>query len=131
MIVQYLAALALLVVIDGIWLGVVARGFYKEQLGPLMRDPILWPPAILFYLVYAGGLTILAIGAADRTGAWTTALALGAVVGLVAYGTYDLTNLATMKGFPVTVAVVDILWGTIVSATVAAAAWVIAARFTG
>lgn len=130
-LVQFLSVLVVLVVIDAIWLGVIARGFYQSQIGALMREPILWPAALAFYLLYSAGLTYLALGAADRSGSWTTALVTGAVVGLVAYGTYDLTNLAVMKGFTTTAAIVDLAWGTVLSGTVAALGWVIARRIVG
>jgi uncharacterized membrane protein len=131
MITQYASVLVLLVVIDAVWLGLVARGFYRDQIGTLMRDDILWTAAIAFYLLYAAGLTYFALGAADRTGSWLTALGTGAAIGLLAYGTYDLTNLATVRGFTPTIALVDMAWGTVLSAVVSAGAFVIANRITG
>ncbi len=121
--VQFACVLVVLVVIDAIWLGVVARGFYQSQIGTLMREPILWPAALAFYLLYAAGLTYLALGAADRSGTWTTALFTGAIVGLVAYGTYDLTNLAVHEGVHHHGRAGGPCLGTVLSGTAAAAGW--------
>jgi uncharacterized membrane protein len=129
--VQWLSVLGVITVLDGLWLGLIARSFYQNQLGPLMRDTVFWPAAIVFYLLYPLGLVLLALGPADRGGGWPMALGLGAIVGLVAYGTYDLTNLATLKGFTPTLAVVDLIWGTVLSATAAALGWLISARILG
>jgi uncharacterized membrane protein len=105
-------------VIDLIWLGVVARSFYQEQLGHLMRPSVNWAAAIVFYLLFVAGVVILAVWPAIERESAGQALALGAVLGLVCYAAYDLTNLATMKGFPLTVVFVDMAWGTVLCATV-------------
>ncbi len=130
-LIQYVSVLAVLVVVDAAWLGLVMRRFYADQLGPLLRDPVWWPPAVGFYLVYAGAITILVLAPADRSGSLATAVGLGAVLGLAAYATYDLSNLATLKGFPVAFALVDIAWGTVLTAVAAGAGWWIAGRFAG
>jgi uncharacterized membrane protein len=128
---QYLSVLVVLAVVDGIWLGVVARRFYQSAMGHLMRDDILWLPALAFYLIYGLGLTLLAVAPAARGGDWATAAGFGALVGLTAYGTYNLTNLATMRGFPWSVALVDLTWGTVLSAVTATLGLWIARWFTG
>jgi uncharacterized membrane protein len=108
--------LAAFLVIDLIWLGVVARGFYVSQLGPLLRDNPLIAPAALFYLAYVAGIVWFAVNPALADGSWRTAVLNGAILGLLAYGTYDMTNLATLKGWPLGVSIVDMLWGGAITA---------------
>lgn len=106
-------------IIDGIWLGLVARGFYKDQMGDLMSPNPSIAAATAFYLIFVFGLVWFAVSPALASGSWTTALVNGAVLGLVGYATYDLTNLAVMRGYPTTLAFVDLLWGTALSAAAA------------
>lgn len=116
----YAVALPTFLVIDLIWLGVVARSFYQGQMGHLMRTHVNWAAAIAFYLLFVAGIVVLAVGPAVERQSVAHALALGALLGLVTYAAYDLTNLATLEGFPVTVALVDLCWGTLLCATVSA-----------
>mgnify|MGYP001813955224 FL=1 len=113
-------ALPTFLVIDLIWLGVVARPFYQAQLGPLMRADVNWIAALLFYGIYVVGIVILAVLPAVEQESFSQAVVLGATLGLVAYAAYDLTNLATLNGFPATMAVVDLIWGTILTGGVSA-----------
>lgn len=106
-------------VIDGIWLGLIARGFYKSQMGDLMSPNPSIAAATVFYLIFVFGLVWFAVSPAIASGSWTTALINGALLGLVGYATYDLTNLAVMRGYPTTLAVVDLAWGTVLSAVAA------------
>ena len=115
----YLVTLVLLAAIDFVWLAFVSRGFYVAQLGDLMRPQPDLLAAALFYAVYAAGITHFATLPAVRGGGWSTALVQGALLGLVAYATYDLSNLATLKGWPMAMTVVDIAWGTVLTALVA------------
>jgi uncharacterized membrane protein len=112
----YLISVPVFFIIDMIWLGVVASSFYKNQLGDLMQ--ISWTPAIIFYLVYLIGLIIFAVYPGVLEGSWKTALIYGALFGFFTYATYDMTNLATLKDWPLAVVVVDIVWGTILGASV-------------
>ena len=107
--------------IDLVWLGVVARGFYQSQLGHLMREAPVWPAALLFYGLYIAGILVFAVLPSLEAGSLPRAVALGAFLGLVAYATFDLTSLALFRGFPVLVVSVDLVWGTVLTATVAAA----------
>ena len=116
----YFIALPTFLVIDMLWLGVFARSFYQAQLGHLMRPNVNWPAAIVFYLLFVLGIVVLAVGPAVERQSLAHALVLGALLGLVAYAAYDLTNLAVMDGFPLTVALVDLAWGAILCATVSA-----------
>jgi len=94
--------------IDMVWLGLVARGFYRRQLGGLLAEQVNWPAAVVFYLLYIAGIVVFVTLPAAREGSLARALGLGAFFGLVAYATYDLTNLATLKGWPLGVSLVDI-----------------------
>lgn len=115
-ITSYAVALGVLAVIDALWLGVVAREFYKSQLGELLREKPIWGVAVLFYLVHAAGIAVFAVPLSLTTGTWASALFYGALFGLCAYGAYDFTNLATLRGWPWTVSVVDLAWGTVATA---------------
>jgi uncharacterized membrane protein len=123
----YIVALPVFLIIDFLWLGFIASGFYKSQIGFLMGE-VRWVAALIFYAIFALGLTFFAIYPAVTKGTYATALVLGALFGFFTYATYDLTNLATLRGWPVTLVVVDILWGICLSATVALATMVIATR---
>jgi uncharacterized membrane protein len=111
-VILYLITLAVFFAVDMVWLGVVAKNFYRKHLGYLMGPKVGWPAAILFYLLFIAGLLIFAVRPALVAGAPIKALLLGAFLGLVAYATYDLTNQATVKDWPVVVTVVDLVWGT-------------------
>lgn len=116
--------------IDLVWLGIVARPFYQTHLGPMLRPDVRWGAAILFYLLFIAGILVFAVLPGVERASLGRAVALGAFFGLVAYATYDLTSLALVKGFPDIVAVVDMAWGTALSASVAAAGYA-AARWVG
>jgi len=114
----YAITLPTFLAIDLVWLGLVAKTFYKDKLGHLLRADVNWTAAIVFYLIFVLGMVILVVWPAIEKQSLTRALMLGALLGVVAYSAYDLTNLATMNGFPVLVAVVDIAWGAILCAGV-------------
>lgn len=124
----YLIALPVFFLIDMVWLGAVARNFYQKQIGHLMRPDVLWGPAILFYLLFVVGLVVFVIAPALDKKSFTHALFYGALFGLLSYATYDLTNLATLKNWPVLVTVVDLLWGTTLGALVSVLSFFIAGR---
>jgi len=118
----YLVSLAILGVLDGLWLGLVARKFYFGQLAPLLREPFALAPAAGFYFLYPLGLLVLAIAPGVEAGSWQRSAILGGVAGLLAYGTYNLTNMATLRGWPAPVSLVDVLWGGALSALTAGGA---------
>ncbi len=118
MILLYILTLAVFFVIDMIWLGVVAKGFYRRHLGFLMSPKVGWISAILFYLLFIVGLLVFVIRPALLTGIPLHALFYGALFGLISYATYDLTNLATIKDWPLVVTVVDLIWGTVLGSVV-------------
>ena len=101
--------------VDAVWLGFLAKNFYKQQLGPLMRERPIWSAVISFYTLYTLAIVILAALPASRNSSWETALLNGAVLGLAAYGTYDLSNIATLKSWPLAVTFVDMAWGTLLT----------------
>ncbi|KJS16297.1 MAG: membrane protein [Hoeflea sp. BRH_c9] len=107
--------------IDAVWLGLVAKGFYRSQLGDLMLESPRLSIAALFYVMYSAAVVILASAPAARSGSIQDALLLGAIFGFAAYGTYDITNLSTLKNWPVMMSLVDIAWGTALTALAAAA----------
>ncbi len=111
----YLVVLAAFFVIDMIWLGLVAKKFYREQLGSLMRTGVNWPAAIIFYLLFILGLVFFIVYPAVEQGSWFYALWTGAFFGLICYATYDLTNLATLKNWPLKMTIVDLIWGSVLS----------------
>ncbi len=120
-VTSYLATAAVFLVIDALWLGIVARTFYARQLGELMRPDPNFVVAGLFYLVYVVGIVYLAVRPGWQANSLGVAAVHGIVLGLVAYGTYDLTNLATIRNWPLPVAVVDVIWGTALTAVSATA----------
>ena len=111
--------------IDMIWLGFVAKGFYRNNLGQLLRPDVNWTAALVFYLLYIGGILIFATMPALEKNSLYQAVVLGGLFGFFAYATYDLTNLATLKGWPLNVVIVDIIWGIVLTASVAAASFLI------
>jgi uncharacterized membrane protein len=119
---HYLAALLVLLLLDGVWLGLVARNFYKAHLGFIMADHPVWAAAGIFYLLYVGGLVVFVVSPGVRERRPGRAALKGAFFGLVAYATYDLTNLATVERWPLAVTLVDLAWGAVLSAATAGAA---------
>ena len=124
----YLIALAVFFAIDMVWLGLVAKNFYKSQIGFLMKPDINWTAAIIFYLLFIVGLVLFVIMPAVEKGSWMYALLFGALFGLIAYATYDLTNLATLKDWPVLVTIVDLAWGATLGALVSVITYFIAGK---
>jgi uncharacterized membrane protein len=117
----YLITLAVFFVVDMVWLGVVAKGFYRKHLGSMLSPKVNWAAALLFYLVFIAGLLIFVIKPALASGEPLKALLLGALFGLISYATYDLSNLATLKDWPVVVTVVDLAWGATLGGSVSLA----------
>jgi uncharacterized membrane protein len=125
-IMSFLVALICFVAIDAVWLKVMGPRLYAVEMGQLLREKPAILPAVMFYIIYAAGLVLFAISPGRAAGSIMTAAALGAALGLVAYGTYNLTNLAILKGYPSRIATIDLAWGVIASGAAAAvASWVI------
>ena len=115
----YLLTVPVFFAIDIIWLAYAARGFYKNNLGHLLSPAVNWPAAIVFYLVFIAGILIFAVAPSLKSGAMGKAVMWGALFGFFTYATYDLTNMATLKDWPLKVVVADILWGVILCSSVA------------
>lgn len=126
----YAVALPVFFTIDMIWLGLIAKNFYRSQIGLLMKSDINWTAAILFYLLFLVGLVLFVITPALEKGSWMYALLFGALFGLISYATYDLTNLATLKEWPLLVTMVDLVWGTVLAASVSTVTYFIANKIS-
>lgn len=124
----YFTAVPVFFVIDMIWLGVVAKGLYRDKLGYLMASSVNWPAAITFYLLFLVGLVVFVIHPAVADSSWLKAVGLGALFGLITYATYDLTNLATVRDWPLSITLIDLIWGTVLAASVSGITYLIAQR---
>lgn len=124
---RYLAAFAasavVMAVLDFIWLTTMADRLYRPVLGDWMNRQVNWPPAIAFYVLFLVGVTVLATVPALQQGSWRVAAINGAVFGLVAYATYDLTNHATLTRWSTTITLTDMTWGTVLACTAAVAGY--------
>lgn len=133
--IQYLVAYAttavVFLVIDLLWLSQIAKSFYASRLGDLLLEQPNVGIAVGFYLMYVLGILIFVVIPALKSGEMQTALIYGCLFGFFAYATYDLTNLATLKGWPVMVAVVDIAWGTAVTGVSAVSGFLLTRTFLG
>ena len=119
MIKLYFISLFVFLGIDSIWLTVVAKKFYADQLGYLMAKTPNLLAALIFYLLFIVGVVFLVISPALKNNSLTQAILMGALFGLCSYATYDLTNLATIRDWPLLVTIIDMIWGTTLSAIVA------------
>jgi uncharacterized membrane protein len=124
--VQYIVVFVIFLAIDYVWLSNAGRMFYVPEIGALLRDKPNFVVAFIFYAIYALGLLVFVVNPQLASPGLVPALLYGGFFGLVAYATYDFTNLATLKGFTIRIAIIDLLWGTVLSATVCAlSVWVI------
>lgn len=124
----YLIALPTFFIIDMIWLGLVAKNFYQEQIGFLMKNNINWVAAFSFYFLFILGLVVFVIKPAIESGSLLKLIVLGALFGLITYATYDLTNLATLKDWPLLVTIVDLIWGMVLATSVSTITYFIATK---
>lgn len=120
-----------MLVLDGLWLSIAAKKLYRPQLGDLLTEGYRIAPAALFYFLYVAGVVLLAVVPGLATERWTSALWRGLVLGLVAYGTYDLTNQATLRHWSNAVTIVDMGWGTILTGLAALGGYWAARSFGG
>lgn len=121
-------ALPVFFAIDMVWLGLISKNFYAKHIGALLKPDVNWVAAILFYLLFIAGLVVFVIMPAFEKQSWMHALLFGALFGLVCYATYDLTNLAVAKDWPVIVTIVDLIWGAVLAGSVATVTYVIAEK---
>lgn len=116
---HYIVTFVVFFAIDIVWLGVVAKKLYKENLSHLMADSTNWTAAIIFYALFIGGLIFFAINPALKKDSIIYAISVGALFGFMTYATYDMTNLATLKDWPLNITIIDIIWGTTLNALTA------------
>jgi len=129
--IAYLSTGLVFLAIDAIWLTLSAQRLYRPLMGDMLLDSFRLVPAALFYLVYVAGVVVFAIAPALASDRWTTALVLGAFLGLFAYSTYDLTNQATLRNWPITVTIADLCWGTFLTGLSATAGFWITRALAG
>ncbi|KIP95566.1 hypothetical protein BK674_04055 [Pseudomonas moraviensis] len=125
-LIAYVSTLLTFLLLDGIWLGLLMAPTYRELLGSLMLEKPLLFPAAVFYGLYVIGCVVFVVLPALR---WQQAAKLGALLGLVAYGTYDLTNWATLRGWSAQVSLLDWAWGTVATAVACTVGYLVAKRF--
>jgi uncharacterized membrane protein len=125
----YFISLPIFFIIDLVWLGFIAKNFYKEQIGHLMSPEVRWGAAVFFYFLYLFGLVFFAISPAIKENSWIQALFYGALFGFICYATYDLTNLATLIKWPLKVVYYDLAWGCFISGIVSLITYLIGRNF--
>jgi uncharacterized membrane protein len=128
MLKSYGVAIVVCFGMDVVWLGVLAKDFYRDQIGHLMRPDVQWLPALLFYLIYVAALVVIVVAPSVERESFGRAIGYGAFFGLAAYAAFDLTSLALIRDFPLKAALVDLAWGSTLSATVCGAAYWAAMR---
>jgi uncharacterized membrane protein len=124
----YVLTIPVFFIIDIVWLGVIARGFYRRQLGFVLSPEVNWVAAVTFYLIYIAGIIFFEVRPSLASGSQSEAALLGGLFGFFTYATYDLTNMATIQDWPLKIVVVDILWGTCLCSLVAGLSFLIARR---
>ena len=127
--VAYVATFVIFIGIDGIWLTSMSERLYRRYLGEVLADSINMVPAALFYVVYVAGIIVFATIPAFSSGKWTTAAMYGALFGFFAYATYDLTNHATIRGWPAVITIADLCWGSLLTALSAALGFLLTRYF--
>jgi uncharacterized membrane protein len=118
MIISYLLTTLVFFVVDMLWLGLIAKNIYRKYLGALLSETVNWAAALIFYLLFIAGIFIFVIYPSLEKQSPGRAVILGAIFGLITYATYDLTNYATLKGFPGNVVIIDLIWGTVLTTLV-------------
>ena len=125
----YLIALPVFFAIDMLWLGLIAKNFYRRELGFLMAENVNWVSAILFYLLFIAGIVFFVLMPNINKNSVLAVVLSGAFFGFITYATYDLTNLATLKDWPLTMTIVDLLWGAFLSASVSFITYILFTKF--
>lgn len=128
-LVRLLVAGGVMGLIDWIWLGYVAKRLYEAEIGKLLLDKPLMGPAVLFYALYVVGIVMFAVNPAIEKQSWQYALGMGSLFGFIAYATYDLTNLATLKGWSTKIVVIDMLWGAVLTGAVAVVTYLVVTKW--
>lgn len=121
----YGIAFVLFLIIDLIWLGLIAKNLYQNQIGTLLKTNTNWTAAIIFYLLFIGGLVFFAIQPSISSSTLWKAMLYGALFGFITYATYDLTNLATLEGWPIKITLIDLAWGSFLGASTSSLTYVL------
>ena len=124
-IISYILTTIVFFAIDMVWLGFIAKNIYRKYLGALLSDTVNWGAAIIFYLIFIAGIFIFVIHPSMEKQSVLRAIGLGALFGFIAYATYDLTNYATLKGFPLNIVFIDLAWGAVLTSLVSMAGFYI------
>lgn len=125
-LINYLLTTVVFLIIDLAWLGFIAKDLYQKYLGDFMAEKVNWTAAIIFYLIYIVGISVFAIYPAVNMNSALNAALMGGLFGFFAYATYDLTNLATLKGWPLLIVFIDIAWGVVLTSMVSLSGFYIA-----
>ena len=125
LILSYLLTAVVFFAIDMVWLGVIAKDLYRKYLGGFLSDTVNWKAAIIFYMIFIVGIFIFAIMPAFEKNSVVKAIIYGALFGFFTYATYDLTNLATLKDWPLTIVFIDMAWGALLTGVVSTAGFYI------
>lgn len=128
-ILLFIVAMIVFLVIDLLWLGVIAQGFYQEHLGELLSDEFKLVPAVIFYIAFIIGLVYLVLKPGIDKNSYKQVFIFSILYGIATYGAYDLTNYATMRDFPLLIVVVDLTWGTLLTITTSTISYYIYTRF--
>jgi uncharacterized membrane protein len=123
LIISYVLTSIVFFAIDMVWLGFLAKGIYRKYLGAFLSDQVNWTAAIIFYLLFIVGIFVFVILPAVEKNSFINAIVLGGFFGLITYATYDLTNLATLKNWPLPIVLIDLIWGMVLTALVSAAGY--------
>ncbi len=126
-IIVYALTAVVFFAVDMLWLGVIAKGLYRKYLSGLLSENVNWTAAIVFYLIFIAGILVFVVQPAVEKDSWVraVALALGTFFGIITYATYDLTNLATLRDWPLPIVFIDVAWGAILTASTSLAGFVI------
>ena len=127
-LLTYAVSVPVFFAVDMIWLGVIARGFYRKALEPLLTPNINWTAAIVFYFLFLVGILVFALLPGMKKQSLVYTVSMAALFGFIAYATYDLTNLATLRDWPLLLSMVDMLWGAFLSASTAGVTYLIMSR---
>lgn len=128
--ISYLLTFIVFLMIDMLWLGVIAKNVYQKYLGDFLTDNVKWTAAFIFYFIFVVGISIFVIYPSVNKGSVWNAILMGALFGFFTYSTYDLTNLATLKGWPIPIVIIDIIWGSVLSSLVSLSGFYIVKRIT-
>jgi uncharacterized membrane protein len=127
-LLTYAVSIPVFIIGDLLWLGVIAKGFYRKALGPLLSPDVNWIAAICFYFIFLLGILVFSLIPGMTKRSLTYTIRMAALFGFIAYATYDLTNLATLKDWPVFMSIVDMIWGSVLSASIATVTYLIMSR---